>query len=78
MSQKRRIDLRKLKELIEQDLSKLEIATYFGVSQSAVSSALKRAGFRSIKSRIKQGIAMKISKKDLSRSGSGLNKKKKT
>ncbi len=63
MSQKRRIDLRKLKELIEQDLSQLEIATYFGVSQSAVSSALKRAGFRSIKSRIKQGIAMKISKK---------------
>jgi len=63
MPQKRKIGIRTLKELYEQDLPQNEIAKHFGVSPAAVSSALKRAGFKSMKSRIKQGISMNISKR---------------
>lgn len=61
MAQIRRIGLRKLKELYEQDISQREIAKHFGVSPGAVSSALKRAGITNMKTRIKQGVSMKIS-----------------
>ncbi|MGA7160964.1 MAG: hypothetical protein WBZ48_08170 [Bacteroidota bacterium] len=62
MPQKRKIAIRKLKELYEQDLTQVEIAKRLGVTPAAVSIAIKKAGFASIESRIKQGITFKVSK----------------
>ncbi len=74
MPQKRKIAIRKLKELYEQDLTQVEIAKRLGVSPAAVSLALKRAGFTSVESRIKQGITFKVSKEIAQ--GAGEAKKK--